>query len=123
MSEGAAYRAHIAIIGGATAGAEAADRLAAEGAMCVVFEQNDRPYGKVEDGLPAWHEALRQKEYGIIDSKLTREGEARFGLGCGAGGSGVFQSWDGSAAHLTCSGVTVHASCAGSYHSQDQNSH
>ena len=74
MSEGATYRSHIAIIGGATAGAEAADRLAAEGALCVVFEQNERPYGKVEDGLPAWHEALRQKEYGIIDSKLTREG-------------------------------------------------
>lgn len=74
MSEGAAYRAHIAIIGGATAGAEAADRLASEGALCVVFEQNDRPYGKVEDGLPAWHEALREKEYGLIDSKLTQEG-------------------------------------------------
>ncbi len=74
MSEGAAYRAHIAIIGGATAGAEAADRLAAAGALCVVFEQNDRPYGKVEDGLPAWHEALREKEYGLIDTKLTRDG-------------------------------------------------
>lgn len=74
MSEGAAYRAHIAIVGGATAGAEAADRLASEGALCVVFDQNDRPYGKVEDGLPAWHEALREKEYGIIDSKLTQEG-------------------------------------------------
>lgn len=74
MSEGAAYRAHIAIIGGATAGAEAADRLASEGALCVVFDQNDRPYGKVEDGLPAWHEALREKEYGLIDAKLTQEG-------------------------------------------------
>ena len=74
MPEGAAYRAHIAIIGGATAGAEAADRLADEGALCVVFEQNDRPYGKVEDGLPAWHAALRKKEYDLIDSKLTSEG-------------------------------------------------
>ena len=73
MSEGG-YRAHIAIIGGATAGAEAADQLAAAGALCVVFEQNERPYGKVEDGLPAWHEALREKEYALIDSKLTREG-------------------------------------------------
>jgi len=74
MSEGAAYRAHVAIVGGATAGAEAAERLAAEGALCVVFEQNDRPYGKVEDGLPAWHVALRQKEYGLIDAKLASEG-------------------------------------------------
>jgi len=71
---GATHRAHIAIIGGATAGAEAADRLAAQGALCVVFDQNDRPYGKVEDGLPAWHVALRNKEYSLIDAKLTRDG-------------------------------------------------
>jgi ferredoxin/flavodoxin---NADP+ reductase len=68
------YRCHVAIIGGATAGAEAADKLAAEGALCVVFEQNDRPYGKVEDGLPIWHTALRRKEYDLIDTKLTRDG-------------------------------------------------
>lgn len=74
MPETASYRAHVAIIGAATAGAEAAERLASDGALCVVFDQNDRPYGKVEDGLPAWHEALRKKEYGIIDSKLTQEG-------------------------------------------------
>lgn len=74
MPEGAEYRAHVAIVGGATAGAEAADRLASEGALCVVFEQNDRPYGKVEDGLPAWHVALRRKEYDVIDAKLTRAG-------------------------------------------------
>ena len=69
-----AYRGHVAIIGGATAGAEAADKLAAEGALCVVFEQNDRPYGKVEDGLPIWHTALRRKEYDLIDAKLQRDG-------------------------------------------------
>jgi len=69
-----AYRAHVAIIGGATAGAEAADKLAAQGALCVVFEQNDRPYGKVEDGLPRWHAALRRKEYDLIDTKLQRDG-------------------------------------------------
>lgn len=68
------YRCHVAIIGGATAGAEAADKLAAEGALCVVFEQNDRPYGKVEDGLPLWHTALRRKEYDLIDTKLQRSG-------------------------------------------------
>lgn len=68
------YRCHVAIIGGATAGAEAADKLASEGALCVVFEQNDRPYGKVEDGLPIWHTALRRKEYELIDAKLGRDG-------------------------------------------------
>lgn len=68
------YRCHVAIIGGATAGAEAADKLAAEGALCIVFEQNDRPYGKVEDGLPIWHVALRRKEYDLIDTKLARDG-------------------------------------------------
>jgi NADPH-dependent glutamate synthase beta subunit-like oxidoreductase len=70
----APYRCHVAIIGGATAGAEAADKLAAEGALCVVFEQNERPYGKVEDGLPLWHTALRKKEYDLIDAKLARSG-------------------------------------------------
>jgi len=60
----------IAVIGGATAGAEMADRLAAEGAFVTVFEQNARPYGKVEDGLPRWHHELRHKEYKTIDAKL-----------------------------------------------------
>lgn len=68
-SERLAGRA-IAVIGGATAGAEMADRLAAEGAFVVVFEQNERPYGKVEDGLPRWHRELRHKEYKAIDAKL-----------------------------------------------------
>jgi hypothetical protein len=40
----------------------------------VVFEQNKRPYGKIEDGLPRWHEALREKEYETIDQKLGRPG-------------------------------------------------
>ena len=39
-----------------------------------VFEQNIRPYGKIEDGLPRWHEALRQKEYRSIDGKLSKPG-------------------------------------------------
>ncbi len=68
------FRCHVAIIGGATAGAEVADKLAAAGALCVVFEQNDRPYGKVEDGLPIWHTMLRRKEYGLIDGELQRAG-------------------------------------------------
>ena len=63
----------IAIVGGATAGAEAADAFAKHGFLTVVFDQNPRPYGKVEDGLPKWHVALRAKEYKIIDKKLCQE--------------------------------------------------
>jgi NADPH-dependent glutamate synthase beta subunit-like oxidoreductase len=63
-----------AIIGGATAGAEAAKRFADAGVLTVVFEQNPRPYGKVEDGLPRWHVALRKKEYATIDRKLEQAG-------------------------------------------------
>ena len=61
----------IAVIGGATAGAEAAGIFAKHDILTVVFEQNERPYGKVEDGLPRWHVALRKKEYASIDEKLT----------------------------------------------------
>lgn len=91
-----AYRCHVAIIGGATAGAEAADKLAAEGALCVVFEQNDRPYGKVEDGLPIWHTALRRKEYDLIDTKLQRDGVhfvPRTAIGRDVGFSDLLRSW------------------------------
>jgi NADPH-dependent glutamate synthase beta subunit-like oxidoreductase len=62
----------VAIVGGATAGAEAAGILADRGVLSVVFEQNDRPYGKIEDGLPRWHVKLRQKEYSEIDARLGR---------------------------------------------------
>ena len=64
----------VAVIGGATAGAEVASRLVDRGVSVVVFEQNGRPYGKIEDGLPRWHEALRHKEYGVIDQKLSKPG-------------------------------------------------
>ncbi len=64
----------VAVIGGATAGAEVASRLADRGVQVVVFEQNNRPYGKIEDGLPRWHEALRNKEYRTIDEKLSKAG-------------------------------------------------
>jgi ferredoxin--NADP+ reductase len=60
----------IAVVGGATAGAETAGLLAARGAITVVFEQNARPYGKIEDGLPRWHVKLRQKEYETVNEKL-----------------------------------------------------
>lgn len=62
----------VAVIGGATAGAEVAGRLAEHGCIVVVFEQNARPYGKIEDGLPSWHVALRRKEYESIREKLSR---------------------------------------------------
>jgi NADPH-dependent glutamate synthase beta subunit-like oxidoreductase len=64
----------IAVIGAATAGAEVAGRLAEAGARVVVFEQNRRPYGKIEDGLPRWHAELRRKEYRTIDAKLSQPG-------------------------------------------------
>ena len=64
---------HVAVIGGATAGAEVASRLADRGVAVTVIEQNARPYGKIEDGLPRWHEALRHKEYRTIDAKLSQE--------------------------------------------------
>jgi NADPH-dependent glutamate synthase beta subunit-like oxidoreductase len=51
-----------------------AGRLASRGAEVVVFEQNLRPYGKIEDGLPRWHAALRKKEYETIGEKLARPG-------------------------------------------------
>lgn len=66
----------IAVIGAATAGAEVAGRLAEAGARVVVFEQNRRPYGKIEDGLPRWHTELRRKEYRTIDAKLAHPGVA-----------------------------------------------
>jgi len=64
----------VAVIGGATAGAEVAGRLAEHGARVVVFEMNPRPFGKIEDGLPRWHVGLRQKEYETITEKLSRPG-------------------------------------------------
>ena len=48
--------------------------LADRGIVVVVFEQNQRPYGKIEDGLPRWHVKLRRKEYETINDKLSRPG-------------------------------------------------
>lgn len=70
MSEG--FNHVIGIVGGAVSGSEAAAIAAQRGALVVVIEQNDRPYGKIEDGLPRWHVALRKKEYGRIDANLTQ---------------------------------------------------
>ena len=60
----------VAIVGGAVAGSEAAAVCAAKGAIPIVFEQGARPYGKIEDGLPRWHEKLRAKEYAKINANL-----------------------------------------------------
>ncbi|MFW2387274.1 MAG: hypothetical protein ACN4G0_03000 [Polyangiales bacterium] len=64
----------VAIVGGAVAGSEAASACAAKGAIPVVFDQGSRPYGKIEDGLPRWHEKLRAKEYLKINENLGGEG-------------------------------------------------
>ena len=64
----------VAIVGGAVSGSVAAEILAENGVEVVVIEQNDRPYGKIEDGLPRWHVHQRKQEYGRIDERLTRAG-------------------------------------------------
>ncbi len=64
---------YIAIIGGSISGSEAAFTLAAKGFKVVVFEMNDLPYGKIEDGLPKWHVGLRDKQEKNIDQKLNHE--------------------------------------------------
>lgn len=61
----------VAIVGGAVAGSEAAAVCARHGAIAVVFEQGTKPYGKIEDGLPRWHEKLRHQEYAKIDENLS----------------------------------------------------
>jgi ferredoxin--NADP+ reductase len=64
----------VAVIGGAVSGSVAAEILAAFGCEVVVLEQNDRPYGKIEDGLPRWHTHQRQQEYERIDARLRKPG-------------------------------------------------
>lgn len=64
---------HVVVIaGGAVSGSEAAAVCAERGVLTFVFEQNVRPYGKIEDGLPRWHDKLRAQEYERIDENLTR---------------------------------------------------
>ena len=64
----------VAIVGGAIAGSVAAEILADRGIRVAVFEQNKRPYGKIEDGLPRWHVEQRKQEYGNIDARLKKPG-------------------------------------------------
>jgi ferredoxin--NADP+ reductase len=60
----------IAVVGAATAGSEIARILAERGALVIVIEQNPRPYGKIEDGLPRWHVKQRKDEYEDINKRL-----------------------------------------------------
>lgn len=60
----------VGVIGGAVSGSVAARLLADRGCEVVIFEQNDRPYGKIEDGLPRWHTKLRKQEYEKIDQRM-----------------------------------------------------
>jgi len=62
----------VAVVGGAVSGAEAVETLVSRGIHVVVLEQNDKPYGKIEDGLPKWHDKQRRQEYAKIDGKLDR---------------------------------------------------
>lgn len=64
----------VAIIGGAISGSVAAEVLADHGIRVAVFEQNARPYGKIEDGLPRWHVEQRKQEYARIDARLRKPG-------------------------------------------------
>src|SRR6202040_2594371 len=60
----------VAVIGAATSGSEIARVLAERRVIVVVFEQNPRPYGKIEDGLPRWHVKQRRDEYEEINQRL-----------------------------------------------------
>jgi ferredoxin--NADP+ reductase len=60
----------MAVVGAATAGSEIAHILAQHGVLVIVLEQNPRPYGKIEDGLPRWHVKQRKDEYEEINKRL-----------------------------------------------------
>src|ERR1700731_4334219 len=64
----------VALIGGAISGSVAAEILADHGIRVAVFEQNTRPYGKIEDGLPRWHVEQRKQEYARIDARMKKPG-------------------------------------------------
>jgi len=70
MKENQSKNHYVAIIGGSVSGSEAATMLADKGYKVVVFDQNELPYGKLEDGLPMWHASLRDRQEAAIDEKL-----------------------------------------------------
>ena len=63
----------VLIIGGAVSGSTAVKKLTDKGIRCVVVEQNRMPYGKIEDGLPRWHEKQRISEYFKIDDIISND--------------------------------------------------
>jgi len=65
-----ANRQVVLVVGVAVAGSEAVAQFAQRGILTIAVEQNPRPYGKIEDGLPRWHVKLRRQEYDKIDAKL-----------------------------------------------------
>jgi NADPH-dependent glutamate synthase beta subunit-like oxidoreductase len=90
----------VAIIGGSVAGSEAAHILAQSGYRVVVFDQKLLPYGKIEDGLPNWHTALRDKEEKAINDRLSHENVRYvpgFTLGKDAKMSDLVNKWGFSA--------------------------
>src|SRR6202047_1565629 len=62
----------VAVIGGAISGSVATEILADHGIRVAVFDQNTRPYGKIEDGLPRWHVEQRKQEYARIDARMKK---------------------------------------------------
>ena len=69
MSDGQYF---VAVVGGAVSGSVSAEIFADKGIRVAVFEQNTRPYGKIEDGLPRWHVEQRKQEYARIDARLKK---------------------------------------------------
>jgi len=63
----------VLIIGGAVSGSTAAKKLTENGIRCIIIDQNRLPYGKIEDGLPRWHEKQRINEYSKIDEIMDHE--------------------------------------------------
>jgi ferredoxin--NADP+ reductase len=64
----------VAVVGGAISGSVAAEILADRGICVAVIDQNKRPYGKIEDGLPRWHVEQRKQEYARIDARMRKPG-------------------------------------------------
>ncbi len=63
----------VAVIGGAISGSVAAEILADSGIRVAVFDQNTRPFGKIEDGLPRWHVEQRKQEYSRINARMKKQ--------------------------------------------------
>ena len=63
----------VLIIGGAVSGSTAAQKLTENGIRCIIVDQNRLPYGKIEDGLPRWHEKQRINEYSKIDEIMGHD--------------------------------------------------